>query len=183
MSGTGPIRILDGQVPKEKRSFPQKLLIAIVVLCGVPFLLAGIWALSLLTLNSEQNVSGQMTLTPEWVSITPPKPLRPAKQSQEIVLDVDPAEGLVRDNSNLKQIRLASGTVVRPEVQIVDQHGNVFTADWVVRYPTPSRYEHGVSVQFNEPDLPQDRDYTEVRVKSDKPLKLFRIVWHCHTGM
>ena len=176
------ISILNENLPEEKMSSIKVVLIILGVICIILLFLFGLFVYSLATLDSEQRVTGKVMLNSEWIQIKPKKPLKPDKQDQEIVLDVDPAEGLVRNNSDLERMQLANGTVIHPECQIVDQFGNGYTANFVIRYPTPSLYENGISCSFYNPDLPQDRVYTEVRVKCDVPLRLSRIVWHCHTG-
>lgn len=154
------------------------------------FSVAGVGALVLLVLvggfiygfatsDSEEIVSGPVSLSSQWTEFIPGKPLRPLKQSQEIVLDVDPSEGLIEDNLHLKRIQLSNGLLLRPQIQLVDSQGNVFDAE-VSRYPVPSLYKNGISGYVSS--LPQDREFTKIRVRSDSPVRLSRIVWHCHNG-
>jgi len=154
------------------------------------FSVAGIGALVLLvlvggfiygfaTLDSEQIVSGPVSLSSQWKEFVPQKPLRPMKQSQEIVLDVDPSEGLVEDNLHLERIQLSNARLLRPQIQLVDSQGHVYDAE-VSRYPVPSLYKNGISAYVS--NLPKDLEFTKVRVRSDSPVRLSRIVWHCHNG-
>jgi hypothetical protein len=154
------------------------------------FIVAGVGALVLLvsvgalvygfaTADSEQIVSGPVTLSSQWTEFVPQKPLQPLKQSQEIVLDVDPSEGLIEDNLHLERIQLSNGPLLRPQIQLVDSQGNVFEAE-VSRYPVPSLYKNGISGYVSS--LPRDREFTRIRVRSDFPVRLSRIVWHCHNG-
>lgn len=168
--------LFDEQAPKKKLEEKKKVWLGLAILIGTPLLLWGLLLLSMSTYDSEQGIAGQVTIPTEWIEFTPKEPLRPSKDTQEVVLDA--AEPLVRNNSNLKRIELESGTLVKPELQLIDQYGNIFNAN-VNRYPTPSRYNNGISCSV--PYLPQDRLYTKVRVRSDQPLKLARILWHCHT--
>jgi len=154
------------------------------------FIVAGIGGLVLLVVvggliygvvsaDSEQIVSGPVVLSPQWQELVPPKALRPMKQSQEIVLDVEPSEGLVADNLHEDRMQLANGVWLLPQIQLVDSQGNVFDAQ-VRRYPVPSLYENGISGQVS--NLPKDRNFAKVRVRSASPVRLSRIVWHCHNG-
>jgi len=154
------------------------------------FIVAGVGAFALLvfvggliywfaTSDSEQIVSGPVSLSSQWTEFVPQKPLRPLKQSQEIVLDVDPSEGLVEDNLHLERIQLSNGSLLLPQIQLVDSQGKVFDAE-VSRYPVPSLYKNGISGYVS--NLPRDREFTKVRVRSDSPVRLSRIVWHCHNG-
>ena len=92
------------------------------------------------------------------------------------MLDVDPSEGLVVDNSHLERMQLASGVLLKPEIELVDSQGNVFVAE-VHRAPVPSSSDNGIIGYV--PELPQDRAYTKVRVRSNVPVRLSRIVWEC----
>lgn len=167
-------------VMKEIINTKDRMEVAFFVLsgfCGITLILFVVFLVAgLAAMHSEQEISGPVTLSTDWIEIIPDKPIKPAKQHQEIVLDVNPAEGLVRDNLNLERMQLASGEIVKPEIQLIEQHGETFVAE-VDRYPVPSRYEEGLSGQI--PNLPEDKIYTKLRVRCDKPLRLSRIVWHC----
>jgi hypothetical protein len=158
----------------------EVLLVSIAALCGALLLFfvgANIYAFA--TSDSEELVSGPVIVSAQWTEFVPQRPLQPRKQTQEIVLDVDPSEGLIEDNLHSDRMQLANGTVLHPQIQLVDSHGNVFDAE-VSRYPVPSRYENGLSGSVS--NLPKDREFTKVRVRSDFPVRLSRIVWHCHNG-
>ena len=142
-------------------------------------IIVGGFIYGLATSDSEQIVSGPMTVSAQWTEFVPRKPLRPMKQFQEIVLDVDPSEGLIEDNLHPDRMLLSNGVRLSPQIQLVDSQGNVFNAE-VSRYPVPSLYENGLSGYFS--NLPEDREFTKVRVRSDSPVRLSRIVWHCHQG-
>ena len=146
-------------------------------LFGVIVLVIVTWfAIHLLTWDSEQTVSGPVTLSSQWMEFSPEKPLLPSKQYQIILLEVDPADALVVDNSNLERIQLGNGVLLNPEIQLVDSQGNLFEAE-VYRSPVPSYLDN--SIVGNVPGLPQDRKYTKVRVRSNTPVHLARIVWYC----
>ena len=158
----------------------EVLLVFTAAICGALLLIfVGALIYKFATLDSEEVVSGPVTISAQWTEFIPQRPLQPSKQTQEIVLDVDPSEGLVEDNLHLDRMQLANGTVLHPQIQLLDSHGNVFDAE-VSRYPVPSRYKNGLSGHV--PNLPQDGAFTKVRVRSDSPVRLSRIVWHCHEG-
>jgi hypothetical protein len=149
-------------------------------LCGVVLLVfVGGLVFSIATSDSEEIVSGPVTLSSEWTEFVPRKPLRPLKQTQELVLDVEPSEGLVEDNLHPERMQLSNGVLLHPEIELVDAQGNCFNAV-VSRYPVPSLYKNGLSGYVA--DLAKDRTFTKVRVRSDFPVRLSRIVWHCQQG-
>ena len=142
------------------------VILALTILVGV----------GLLTWDSEVTVSGPVTISSEWAELTPRKPLVPAKQYQLILLEVDPSEALVVDNLHLEHIQLGNGIHLKPEIQLIDSQGNVFVAE-VYRSPVPSYLDN--SIVGNVESLPQDRKYTKVRVRSNAPVRLSRIIWYC----
>ena len=155
-------------------------LLSFAAICGLVMLLfVGGLIYRIATSDSEVIVSGPVTVSAQWSEFVPKHPLQPQKQTQEIVLDVEPSEGLVEDNLPDDRMQLANGVVLHPEIQLIDVQGNVFDAE-VSRYPVPSLYKNGLSGYIA--NLPKDSEFTKVRVRSDSPVRLSRIVWHCHQG-
>src|SRR5438552_3496368 len=93
----------------ENRNPLQTAFFAVGSICGVFWLLfIGSCIVELATMHSDQQVSGEVTVSSEWIMITPKEPLKLRKQNQELVLDV--AEPLMKDNLHLENIRLTDGT-------------------------------------------------------------------------
>ena len=174
MASISTKRVINTDDWREVAFFGVGGICALVIVLCVTWLVIGI---ATSESDSKQIVSGPVTLSAQWTEFAPPKSLRALKDSQEIVLDVDPSEGLVEDNLHLEQMRLSNGVLLHPQIQLVDSAGNILNAS-VNRYPVPSLYKNGLSGQLA--DLPQDRTFTKVRVRSDAPVRLSRIVWHCH---
>lgn len=160
----------------KDRTSLESAFIVVSWTCGFILLLViGSCVVGIATSHSDQQVSGEITVTSEWAVISSKEPLKPQKQHQHLNLEV--AEPLLRDNTNLENIRLANGTPVHLEAQIVDEYGNVYDLN-MQRTPTPSRHEN--SIYDYSSRLPKDRTYTQVRLRSDKPLRLSRVLWHCY---
>ena len=173
MSDATPLSILDDHPRGRAWTFNQKALAVITaVVIGIPSLLFGLLILVILSMDSEQKVAGEMTLTSDWVEIVSRRPLRPSKQYQSIVLEV--AEPLVKDNWYGQVVR-PDGTELHPEVILVNEQGDAIPVN-VRRSMTPSRYGNAISGRV------PDGVYLKVRVRCDKPLRLRRIVWHCWQG-
>jgi hypothetical protein len=71
----------------------------------------------------DQDVTGQILISSEWTEIVPKKPFHVERQIQIIVLDLDKSINLQRDGWG---IVLSDGSVVTPEVELVDQEGNIY---------------------------------------------------------
>lgn len=173
MSDATPISILDERPPKRAWTFNRKALAAVLaVVVGVPSLLTALIIFAMLSTDTEQHVAGEMTLTPDWIEITPERPLRPLKQYQVIVLEgvvplerFDPYERALRPD----------GDGLRPEVVLVGERGELVPVE-LRRGGTYSSHESGFV------GYAPDGVYVKVRVRSGKPARLRRIVWHCRQG-
>jgi hypothetical protein len=124
----------------------------------------------------DREIADSVTASSEWVEITPKEPLQSQRQIQQIILYL---EKPIKKDENSWKIVLADGSAVMPEVQLVDQHGNRFDlTDPVFIYPAalPSYMLRGFGIQ----DLPRDRVYPKVRIRSDKPFQISKVVWRCY---
>lgn len=124
----------------------------------------------------DREIMGPVTVFTEWLEITPKKPLVPERRIHEIFLKS--AGGYEPDYKGWG-LRLPDGTVLTPEVQLVDQYGGVYQLKFGVLDET------GISFTFRDPVsheeiLPTDRTYRAVRIRSSKPIKFSRVVWRCY---
>src|SRR6266542_4217427 len=108
-------------------SLTRKLFLIVGLACLIPiFVFAipmtlGLYR-SIFSPYLEQEVTGPVTITQEWQEITPPKSLRADRQIQYVMLNVGgPFEP---NNKGAWGLRLPDGSVVIPEVQLVDEGQN-----------------------------------------------------------
>jgi hypothetical protein len=170
-------RILGDRLAKGRLSFTQKFFVFLGILFGIFLLCLALFVISLGRTHSDREISGELTLSSEWVEITPDQPLSFPKQFQGMVLDV--AEPLVKDNLQLESVQLMNGTLVHPELQLVEQNGNVVKIK-LQSGPTPSQHDNSVDGFVSRPA--EGRVYTKVRVRCDRQLRLSRIIWHSWDG-
>jgi hypothetical protein len=124
----------------------------------------------------EQEISGPLTTSTEWVVITPKEPLAPERERHEVILYFSTPQGV---DHKTPGIRSADGSVFTPEVQLVDTGGNVFTLNKITALdPT------GIGLSMRnlalEDVLPVDKTYPTVRLRSSRPLSFSRILWRCY---
>lgn len=129
-------------------------------------------------------LSGPIVVGKEWVEFHPERPLKAEKTIQFVVVDLEPplkcdilGEGDGPDRG--KGILMPDGDVINPEVEVVDQYGNTFSLVWrgargglsspAYRLPYPN-------------ELPQDREYKVVRIRSPKPIRCKAIYWLCDSS-
>lgn len=155
-------------------SSTRKLLLIVGLACLIPiFAFAirfspGLYR-SIFSPYLEQEVAGPVTITQEWQEITPPKALRADRQLQYVILTIGgPFEP---NNKGGWGLRLPDGSVVIPEVQLVDQGGPIVDLKSVTWDKT--------GMGFGAENLPKDRVYRAVRIRANKPIKVSRVYWRC----
>ncbi len=154
----------------------QKALLIIFVLCV--FVVVSILLyrrMGPLPTLTDRDVAGATAITSQWLEITPVPALKPAGKTSLLILEL---EGDYTPDFQAQMLRFPDGTLGMPDVQLVDQQGNVFPLHFLMvhhRDRTGSNVMGGAG--FGAPDLPTDRSYGKVRVRSDKPMKCSKIIW------
>jgi len=188
LTGTGALR----KIPKsllisrrrvrergrpEKRMTPiQKGPLAIIAVCVVlvvAFLLYR--RVGPLPTLSDRDIAGSTAITSRWLEIGPVPALKPSGKQSLVILEL---EGDYTPDFQAQMLRFPDGTLGMPEVQLVDEQGNTFPLRFLMvhhRDRTGSDVMGGAG--FGSPDLPTDRSYSKVRIRSDKPMKCSKIIW------
>jgi len=124
---------------------------------------------------TDRDIAGATAITSQWLEIGPAPPLKPAGKQSFVILEL---EGDYTPDFQAQMLRFPDGSLGMPEVQLVDQRGQVFPLRFLMVH---HRDRTGSSVMggagFGAPDLPADRSYGKVRVRSDKPVKCSKIIW------
>ena len=154
----------------------QKGLLAIVAL-GVVLAVAFLFYIIMGPLPTlrDRDIAGSTAITSQWLDIKPAPVLKPSGKTSFVILEL---EGDYTPDFQAQMLRFPDGTLGMPEVQLVDEQGNVFPLHFLMvhhRDRTGSKVMGGAG--FGSPDLPTDRSYAKVRVRSDKPMKCSRIIW------
>lgn len=151
----------------------KKILLLLGLVCLIPLIILGVSMSTELyryfNPYLDQDIGGPVTISSEWLEIVPKKPLRVERQIQYMILDVTDSFEPDYDQWSL---RLQDGSIVKPEVQLVDEDGNTYNLT------SPALDRKGIGLRNSE--LPRDRAYRAVRIRSNKPIKLSRIYWHCY---
>ncbi|HKO42104.1 MAG TPA: hypothetical protein VJU84_02350 [Pyrinomonadaceae bacterium] len=149
------------------------------LVCVVPILILGVsMSVELYRYFNpylDQDITGPVTIPDEWLELVPNKPLRVERQIQKIVLDLDKSVKLERDGWGLV---LPDGSIVQPAVQLIDENGQVYNLDVASSWSNPST---GVTYrEFSMADLPKDKSYRMVRLRSAKPVPCRRVFWRSY---
>ncbi|MDT7542179.1 MAG: hypothetical protein QOE33_2083 [Acidobacteriota bacterium] len=158
----------------------KKLLLTAGLICLVPLFIFAAYltpALYRAILNPylEYDVARDITISSEWVEMTPKKPLEAERQVQYLMLDITTPFKPDYDSAGL---HLSDGSLVIPQVQLVDEQGTTYDLK-------PAAGEKGMAFYWSNPNphevgLPKDRKYLSVRIRCDRPFHCSRIYWHCY---
>jgi hypothetical protein len=124
---------------------------------------------------TDRDIAGATAITSQWLEIGPDPALKPSGKQSIVILEL---EGDYTPDFQAQMLHFPDGSLGMPEVQLVDQQGHVFPLHFLMvhhRDRTGSNVMGGAG--FGTPDLPTDRSYVKVRVRSDKPIKCSKIIW------
>ena len=149
----------------------------LIALGFLVLLYAGYIVYSLLTRQIDREIAGNLSISSEWVEITPRPPLKARNRTQTVILYID---GYKRDIADTRsQIIMPDGTVLNPEVEVIDEYGKVYPlriGQWLSGGVGFSRdSDPGSNSRF-----PQDRTYSKVRIRSAQPFKVVKVFWECY---
>ena len=122
----------------------------------------------------EREVAGSVRLSSDWLEIAPKEPLKPEREIHEVIVFF-PNPYMINSQGGQQS---PTGIVAIPEIQLVDQSGKVFNL------AVSSQGETAIGYSFRDEShqevLPKDRTYRAIRLRSDKPVDVERIVWRCY---
>ena len=154
----------------------QKRLLALGALCLVIFVVFLLYRrMGPLPTLTDRDITGSTAIASQWFEIKPEPPLKPSGKTSLVILEL---ECDYSPDFQSQMLRFPDGTLGMPEVQLVDEHGNVFPLHFLMVH---HRDRSGPNVMggagFGAPDLPTNRSYGKVRVRSDKPMTCSKIIW------
>jgi hypothetical protein len=146
--------------------------------------LAGLWVYSVVKRIRfvDQVVAEKIPVAGEWVAVTPPGPLNAAGRSRYLSIAVEGASKQPNrlgtpgtQKSRPGDVRLADGTVVVPEIQVIDEGGGV--------YNLSANFEDYAGVAYS-PSPDAGAGFTRagaiklIRVRSEAPILISKMTWH-----
>jgi hypothetical protein len=158
-----------------KRNLKIVLLVFIILVCLAPTSFFAIFIAGKLyrwyNPYLDQELAGPTTTTSQWLEIVPKSPLRVERQRHMIALDLDKSISTEREGSRLV---LPDGSIVRPQVELVGNDGKTYE----LKVPSLFLSNTGeILAYFSGDDLPKDKTYIKVRIRSDRPVRCNRIFW------
>lgn len=118
--------------------------------------------------QSVREVASNVNISTDWLELAPQPRLKVTKHVQSLIVLVD---GYRRGNDDTRnQIPLPDGTLVNPEVEILDDSGKVYRLH-------PSRLVSAGVGYTADHSFPRDKSFVKIRIRSDKPFQASKILW------
>ena len=150
-------------------SFTVKTLLVLVGSLGaVGLLIYGYVTYWFATKQIWRELAQDVLISSDWLEISPRPNLKARHHVQYVYLAI---EGYDPDRfAPLGPITLPDGTELNPEVQVLDDYGQVYSLKGLSRI--------GSLVGFGA-SFPQERFYTAVRIRGDKSFRCSKVYWEC----
>jgi hypothetical protein len=143
-------------------------LIVFGVVVFIPLAYFGLVFFWLATKQSYREIARNVLISADWLNISPRPPLKVKHDVQHVYLAI---ENYKHDRAApLRPITLTDGTELNPEIQVLDEYGQVYNLKGLTVV--------GTVVGFST-DFQSDRVYTEVKIRSDKPFHCTKVYWEC----
>ena len=143
----------------------------VVVLAFVFFILPRMGPLPNFT---DRNIAGVTAITSEWLEIKPDPMLKVSGKTPLVILEL---EGDYTPDFGAKKLRYPDGMFSAPEAQLIDDRGNVFPLYLLMAHHRNRSSNDLGGAGFGSLDLPGDRSYVKLRIRSEKPMKCSKIIW------
>ena len=120
----------------------------------------------------DRELAGPTTTTSEWLEIAPKSQLKVERQRHMVALELDES---IRTENEGSGLVLPDGSVVRPQVELIDEDDETYELNVPSLFVSASKGQ--TLAYFSARDLPKNKSYIKVRIRSDKPVRCKRIFW------
>lgn len=121
----------------------------------------------------DLEIHGPVSLGNEWLEVVPQRALKCERYSTEVVIWF--ATEYTTCGCCPGGIKFPDGSIVSPQVQLVSEDNEVFELREAGLSDTGMAFSrHGAD---DRPNLPRNKSFVKVRIRSDKPIECRQIVW------
>jgi hypothetical protein len=118
-------------------------------------------------------IYGVVTISSEWLEITPTEMLKPERDVSVLFLQVSSPYALDFEKNG---IRLPDSSVAIPEVKLIDQDKKEYDLRVIYMGETGIGFERA-SIDLHPIGLPKDKVFPKVRIRCSKPVECSKIIW------
>jgi hypothetical protein len=124
---------------------------------------------------TDRDIAGATTITSEWLEIKPEPGLKFSGKTPLVILKL---EGDYAPDFSSQKLRYPDGTFGALELQLTDDQGNVFPLYLLMAQHRDRSGSNAMGgAGFGSLDLPRDRSFSKLRIRSEKPMKCYKIIW------
>lgn len=128
--------------------------------------------------NIKYEVATNVQINSVWTEIIPQNPLKIVKRLQKIYLEIECEQN---ENQEENVWYLEDGTIINPQVQLIDEFGNTYDLEGgnaAVKPITSDLWKASkLGFSYRLGKLPTDRKYTKIRVRNDQTFTCSKITW------
>lgn len=127
----------------------------------------------------DREVARDIEINSEWTEITPSSPLKINRRFQAVAFVVDGAKRNSRDDS----LALSDGTLIDPEIRVLDTDGRWHEANErayaITNYDAANETFEVKSIYagLNEDEYDANTAFKTIRIRSDQPFTCARLYW------
>jgi hypothetical protein len=160
-----------------RRSWLKTIMISLGAVCLVVVVFFLYRRMGPLPNLTDRNIAGPTVITSEWLEIKP-DPMLKVSVSSKTPLVILELEGDYAPDFGAQKLRYPDGTFSVPEVQLIDDQGNVFPLYFLMAHHRDRAGSNAMGgAGFGSLDLPRDRSYGKLRIRSEKLMKCSKIIW------
>jgi hypothetical protein len=124
---------------------------------------------------TDRDIAGATTITSAWLEIKADPALKVSGKTPLVILKLE--DDYAPDFGSQK-LRYPDGTMGAPDVQLIDNQGNVYPLHFLMAQHRDRSGSNAMGgAGFGNLDLPRDRSYGTLRIRSDQPMKCYKIIW------
>jgi len=125
--------------------------------------------------NLDIEIYSSVTISNSWFEINPQKPLKAERQVNQVILwFAEHQKTSLKGGGIIRQ----DGVAFIPEVELLDEQGNIYKLDISGLDETGIAYSwRGQNNGPHRVSLPSERLFVKVRIKSSHPINISSIVW------
>jgi len=129
----------------------------------------------------KRDISGPLTVSSEWIEIVPDKPLKAERDQNAVMFDfaipLNERDVITGNDIARWGIRFPDGSIAIPEVEIVEQNGNVYSLE-VGFFGTKAVGFRMIDPATHLENLPRDKTFRAVRIRCAKSISFARVYWY-----
>ena len=164
------------RITKGRSGWLKTILISLGAVCLVVVVFSRLYRkMGPLPNLTDRDIAGATAITSAWLEIKADPALKVSSKTPLVILEL---EGDYAPEFGSQKLRYPDGTLGAPDLQLIDDQGNVFPLHFLMAHHRDRSGSNAMGgAGFGTSDLPRDRSYSKLRIRSEKPIKCYKIIW------